>query len=138
MLNKSFFQILCIVLWVTITGWISPTVNAQEKPIWLNEYPADPRYYIGIGSASKADDPAYQQSARESALAELISQIEVNVSSVSELLEQEQNGNYENVFSAFTQTQARKTIEDFEIVDSFDDGSEFWMYIRLSKSDYEA
>ncbi len=137
MLNKCFNQILCIVLWVTITGWISPAVNAQEKPNWLNEYPADPRFYIGVGSALKSDNAAYQQTARESALAELISQIEVNVSSTMEFLEQEQNGGYENFFSAFTQTQARKTIEDFEIVDSYDDGTEFWMYIRLSKSDYE-
>jgi hypothetical protein len=137
MLNKRFFQILCFVLWVTITGWIAPTVNAQEKPSWLNEYPADPRYYIGVGSALKSDDASYQQAARESALAELISQIEVNVSTTMEFLEQEQDESYENFFSAFTQTQARKTIEDYEIVDSYDDGSEFWMYIRLSKSDYE-
>lgn len=137
MLNNRFLQILCIVLWVTITGWINPALHAQEKPTWLNDYPADPRYYIGIGSALKSDDASYQQAARESALAELISQIEVNVSSTMEFLEQEQNGGYENFFSAFTQTQARKTIEDFEIVDSFDDGTEFWMYIRLSKSDYE-
>ncbi len=137
MLIKRFTEFLCIVLWVTITGWIAPTVNAQEKPVWLNEYPADPRYYNGVGSAIKADGGNYQQIARESALAELISQIEVNVSSTMQLMEQEQGGNYESFFEAFTQTQARKTIENFEIVDSFDDGEEFWMYIRLSKRDYE-
>jgi len=137
MLIKSFIQILCIVLWVTITGWIAPTANAQEKPDWLNEYPADPRYYIGVGSALKSDGGTYQQIARENALAELISQIEVNVSSTMELLEQEQSGNYENFFSAFTQTQARKTIEDYEIEDAYDDGEEYWMYIRLAKRDYE-
>lgn len=137
MLNKRFIQILCIVLWVTMQAWIAPAANAQEKPNWLNEYPADPRFYIGVGSAQKADGSNYQQIASESALAELISQIEVNVSSTMELLEQEQGGDYENFFSAFTQTQARKTIENFEIVDSFDDGEEYWMYLRLSKQEYE-
>lgn len=126
------------VLWVTITFGFFQTVDAQQRPNWLNDYPANPLYYTGVGGIDKNESETdYQAKARDLALSELISQIEVNVSSVTETLEKEINGNYENSFSAMIQLQARKTIEDYEIVDSWENNKEYWVYLRLSKEQYK-
>ncbi len=127
------------VLWVTITFGLFQTLHAQQRPVWLNDYPANPLYYTGVAGTEKQESPTdYQAKARDLALSELISQIEVNVSSNTETLEKEINGQYENSFSAMIQLQASKTIEDYEIVDSWENEKEYWVYLRLSKQQYQS
>jgi hypothetical protein len=135
---KSNQRSLFVVLWVTITFGSFQTINAQQKPDWLLNYPADPLYYYGVGGINKAkNDTEFQSKAREIALGELISQIEVNVASTTNTSEMEVNGEYENSFSQLIQLQAQKTIEDFEVVDSWQNEEEFWIMIRLSKQKYQ-
>jgi hypothetical protein len=128
---------LFVVLWVTIAFGSLQTTNAQQKPDWLLNYPSNPLFYYGVGGIEKADgDTEFQSKAREIALGELISQIEVNVSSTTITTEQEVDGEYGNSFSQLIQLQAQKTIEDFEVVDSWQNEEEFWVIIRLSKQKY--
>ena len=128
---------LFAVLWVTIAFGLLQTANAQQKPDWLLNYPSDPLFYIGVGGIEKSEsDTEFQSKAREIALGELISQIEVNVSSTTNTSEEEINGEYGNSFSQLIELQAQKTIEDFEVVDSWQNEEEFWIMIRLSKQKY--
>ncbi len=135
--KKTNQRYLYVVLWVTIAFGSLQTTNAQQKPDWLLNYPSDPLFYYGVGGIEKADgDTEFQSKAREIALGELISQIEVNVASTTNTSEMEVNGEYGNSFSQLIQLQAQKTIEDFEVVDSWQNEKEFWIMIRLSKQKY--
>lgn len=132
-------QMLTLVLWVTITFGLFQTANAQQKPDWLQNHPADPLFYIGIAGIDKENpnDMQYQSKARDLALSNLISQIEVNVASVTKSLEEEVDGEYSSSFSALVELQAQRTIEDFEVVDTWENGKEYWVYLRLSKQQYK-
>lgn len=137
-IQVGLVRILYTVLWVIVLSGISQNTEAQTKPEWLEHYPADPRFYIGIGGASKAElGTVANQHARETALAELISQIEVSVSSDQVLIETASDEEYAAFFNSLVKTQASKSIENYEVVDSWENDDEVWVYLRLSKQDYE-
>lgn len=128
---------LMLVLWVTITFGAIQTANAQQKPDWLKNHPANPLFYVGIDGVSKSAEPDYQATALKIALNNLISQIEVNVSGSTKSLIEETNGDHEEFFSTMVETQAQKTIEDYEVVDVWENKDEYWIYLRLSKQLYK-
>jgi hypothetical protein len=139
MADVKLKSLLAAVLWVTITFGAIQTANAQQKPEWLTKYPANPLYYIGVAGIEKenTNDTEYQSKARELALSQLISQIEVNVSSVTKTMEEELDGDYSSSFSSLVELQAQRTIEDYEVVDTWESGAEYWVYLRLSKQQYQ-
>ncbi|MEX1013713.1 MAG: LPP20 family lipoprotein [Candidatus Paceibacterota bacterium] len=139
--SGSITNFWVLVLWVSFALGGIQALQAQQKPTWLDNYPADSRYYIGIGGTVKTQtqpDTDYQKRAVDNALGDLISQIEVNVSNETLVLEQELNGEVSDFFRSLTQTQARNVIEGYEIVDTWAGDAEYWVYLRLSKQQYEA
>ena len=65
----------------------SPRVQTPDaeasKPSWLKDEPYRDGYYTGIGHSIKDGTNNYIQSAKKSALDDLVSQIKVNVASTS-------------------------------------------------------
>lgn len=108
----------------------------QERPDWVKSRPVNTLFYIGIGRALKSETD-YQQRAKQNALSDLVSEIRVEVSSNS-LLQQLDNG--QQVKSAFEENirlQAKQDIERFQLVDSWENDTEYWVYYELNKFDYE-
>lgn len=108
----------------------------QERPDWVKNRPVNTLFYIGIGRALKSETD-YQQRAKQNALSDLVSEIRVEVSSNS-LLQQLDNG--QQVKSAFEENirlQAKQDIERFQLVDSWENDTEYWVYYELNKFDYE-
>lgn len=109
------------------------------KPAWLKAEPIDAGYYTGVGRASKLSDNNYIQTARKSALDDLVTQIKVNVTSSSILSVLEQNKKLTSEeYQQRIQTNAAEEIEEFEQVDAWEDASTYWVYYRLSISRYKA
>lgn len=139
---KSFLYILAIFL-IPI-GLISACKSTKKaavkaKPNWVMNRPVDGSYYIGIGTASKTQNRLdYQQVAKKNALDDMISEIKVTVSSNSVLKSVQNNLDFNQQFNATTKVTALNTVENFDIVDSWENGTEFWIYYRLSKAEYEA
>ena len=104
---------------------------------WKNTLPTPGFISELVAQAKQILAPMLNKKARESALAELISQIEVNVSSTLTLIEQESDGDYSAFFNSFVQTQASKTIENYEVEGTWEDDTEYWVYVRLAKQEYE-
>lgn len=122
--------LLCLLL-------ASPAA-AKKPPAWVSQQPVDPAYYIGVGIASKKGEKSdYQKSAENSALSKIASQISVKIS--SDWLEKtaEKAGLTDVQIQSDINASAKAEIEGHEVVDSWEDKSEYWVYYRLSKAVYE-
>lgn len=106
------------------------------KPAWLKTEPYQDGYYTGIGHSLKAGSGNYIQEAKKSALEDLVSEIKVNVSSTSILSQLEVDKKLSEQYEQIIKTTAADEIEEFEMVDAWEDESNYWVYYRLSISRY--
>jgi LPP20 lipoprotein len=135
-------RLLFIVL---IIGGCSPSVtnsslksNLQStRPEWLTAKPIQPSYYIGIGHSTKDGTNNYIQSAKKSALEDLVSEIKVNISSTSVLSQIDANKEFQEKYEQIIQTTVADEIQEFEQVDAWEDDRNYWVYYRLSKQRYK-
>lgn len=145
MLKQNMKTKLLHLLYVVVLLWggfscqkKSVPVSTQledNRPEWVKSRPISSAYYIGIGSAAMRH-PDYQETAKKNALQDLISEIKVTVSSTSFLYQLDKNGSFREEYESNIKTTATAEIENFEIVDTYDDGERYWVYYRLSKAEY--
>ncbi len=132
---------LCIILLFFFTR-CSPQVQPPDpealKPSWLRTTPYQDGYYTGIGHSVKSGENNYVQSAKKSALDDLVSQIKVQVASTSILNQIEVDKKLSEQYEQVIQTTAADEIQDFELVDAWEDGNNYWVYYRLSIARYRA
>lgn len=110
--------------------------QAPPKPTWLSTKPYQDGYYTGIGHSTKDGTNNYIQSAKKSALDDLVSEIKVQVSSTSVLSQLDVNKEFSERYEQIIQTTAADEIEEFETVDAWEDGENYWIYYRLSIARY--
>jgi len=107
-------------------------------PTWVKNRPALSDYYVGIGSAPKtADMNQTVQSAKQNALADMASDISVNISTNSLLSKFDYNNNASEDFTKTIKAQAEQDLEGYETVGNYEDQNSYWVYFRLSKADYQ-
>jgi len=110
-----------------------------KTPDWVKAHPVDPAYYIGIGVAVKTGDgKEYLQSAKQAALSDLASEITVNISSELIDIAMEQSGLSEEQVRQEIRTTTAAELEGYELVDTYQDKNEYWVYYRLSRATYAA
>lgn len=134
-----------LIFLVLIIGGCSPAVtnsslktNLQStRPEWLTAKPVQPSYYIGIGHSTKDGSNNYIQSAKKSALEDLVTEIKVNISSTSVLSQIDVNKEFQEKYEQIIQTTVADEIQEFEQVDSWEDDRNYWVYYRLSKQRYK-
>ncbi len=118
----------------------SPKIQTPDpeslKPSWLKTTPYQDGYYVGIGQSTKDNSTNYIQAAKKSALDDLISEIKVNVSSTSVLNQLEVDKKVTEQYEQIIKTTAADEIEEFELVDVWQDATNYWVYYRLSISRY--
>ncbi|MFT4754542.1 MAG: hypothetical protein ACI85Q_002101 [Salibacteraceae bacterium] len=109
------------------------------RPSWVNNRPIDQAYYTGISVASKTATPTtYATAAQGNALNELASSIEVQVKSNSMLFSFEEQNTYKDEFKEFIQVKTNQSIENYELVATWENATEYWVYYRLSKAQFQA
>lgn len=113
-------------------------VVEPQKPQWVLERPLDRNYYIGIARVSKSVYPNnFVSEARKLALAEMASEIQVEVSSQSMLFSLEDaSGKFSDEYKSFTRLNTNAQLENFEIAGQYENSQEYWVFYRLSKSQY--
>ncbi|HYI77094.1 MAG TPA: LPP20 family lipoprotein [Chryseolinea sp.] len=131
---KRFYIILFIL------ASCSPKVQTPDaeslKPSWLKTTPYQDGYYTGIGHSVKSGSNNYIQAAKKSALDDLVSEIKVTVSSTSILNQIEIDKKLSEQYEQIIQTTAADEIEEFELVDAWEDAANYWVYYRLSIARY--
>lgn len=131
---KYFYLFLSIFL--IACGSSKQTNQGPPKPTWLSTKPYLDGYYTGIGHSNKDGSNNYIQAAKKSALDDLVSEIKVQVSSTSVLSQLDVNQEFSERYEQIIQTTAAEEIEEFEIVDAWEDATNYWIYYRLSISRY--
>lgn len=115
-----------------------PEQPTENRPEWVTSRPINANYYIGIAVSSKTANPsAYAIEAQQNALNSMASEIEVQVKSNSMLFTFSQNTGHTEEFKEFIQVKANKKIANYEQVAVWENASEYWVYYRLSKAQYQ-
>jgi hypothetical protein len=111
--------------------------SSIAQPDWVKSRPVSPGNYTGIGWAQKTSDiHQYQQAAKQNALADLASEISVNISSSSVLHTFESKLGFREDFSSTIQASTREELEGFQLVDTWEDQGNYWIYYRLPVARY--
>nr|WP_321406692.1 LPP20 family lipoprotein [uncultured Carboxylicivirga sp.] len=111
-------------------------MEAKKKPDWVKQRPNDPTYYIGIAMMPKeGSEVEYKQAARNNALKQMSSEIKVTVSSNSVLSKIETSYQFVENYESKVETSVLETLEGYE-VNTWEDKSEFWVMMKLSKQRY--
>jgi len=125
-----------LILFLLIVSACSPRLRTPDpeslKPAWLKTEPYQEGYYTGIGHSAKDGTNNYIQAAKKSALEDLVSEIKVNVSSTSVLSSTEIDRKLQEQYEQIIKTTATDDIEEFELVDAWEDANNYWVYYRLS------
>ncbi|WP_321514853.1 LamG-like jellyroll fold domain-containing protein [Marinifilum fragile] len=121
---------LCLLLLIPIQ------LIGQNKPSWVSSRPINTMYYTGIGHAEKSQED-YMKVAKQKALSDLVSEIEVKVASNSLLNTLEDNAQVSTSFKEDIKVEAQRTIEDYQLVEAWENETEYWVYYQLNKYDYK-
>ena len=135
-MNKILFPIAFLLLF----SCNSPKEVAKSMdgiPEWVKEYPVSETHYTGIGIADRSTHPLdYIKIAQQNALQNLMSQIKVTISSQSVFLQMERESGYEEDFKSNIEVKAKEILEGYELVSTYTQSNEYWVYYQLSKQKY--
>ena len=105
----------------------------NPTPQWVSSQPHHSDYYIGVFGVQK-NGLDYRSKAKQGALESLSSEISVNISGESVLKTLEANNNFEQEYKQNVTLKSTEKLEGFEVVDSWESATEYWVYYRLSKT----
>lgn len=114
-------------------------VEAVEnpRPAWVQGKPISSLYYSGIGVARKIDGTDFIATAKNNALNDLASEISVTVSSNSFFYQVENDANLRAEFQMNTKLKSKESLEGFELMDTYESATEYWVYYRLDKASHQ-
>lgn len=135
-------RIVIALLFTAILFGCGSSKKAQQQvtpqPEWVKMRPSSPTYYYGIGAVRKTMDVGqYQQAARQNALADMAGEISTSISSNSVLHAFESNLNFREDFTSTIKAQTQQDLEGYELVDTWEDLENYWVFYRLSKAQYQ-
>ncbi len=143
-LMKSYVYLSTIIALIFISGCKSGEKSAsssksEKKPDWIVSRPVDGRYYHGVGVAMVNNyTQNHVESAKQKALNDIVSEISVSVSTSSRVWQFENNDELIQEYQSLTDLKMKNEIEGYELVDSWGNESEYWVYYRLSKEKYNS
>jgi len=116
---------------------LNATGAFAKKPDWVKKRPHSKIYFVGLGLAQKSGiNREYIQTAKNNALSDLSSEITVNISSEFITRVVEQYGMVEEEVKSEIRASTEASLEGFELVDTWEDKNEYWVYYRLRRDLY--
>ncbi|HKK39377.1 MAG TPA: LPP20 family lipoprotein, partial [Cryomorphaceae bacterium] len=123
------------IIWISIILVLVVNVAFAQTPEWIAKRPNDTSYYIGIAPASK-NNTSYQKIAKRNALNDLLGEIRVTIQSVSILNQMDKNGTFKEEFESIIKSTVADEIENLELVATYEDEENYWVYYRIGKNEY--
>jgi hypothetical protein len=138
-MKKISVTILVVLLLFSCTSKkkISHAELMKDAPAWVLQTPNQPLYYHGVGMAVKTSHQDFRERARQNALSEMASHISVNIASSSVLSQFDTDRNYSEFYRDNIRMTTEKYLQGYEMVESWENSLQFWVYYRLSRSRYE-
>lgn len=135
---KKYLFLILICLIFTSCASRKEKVKAEDvRPEWLKERPVISGEYTGIGMSLKSYGSDFREAARKNALADMSSQIEVNISVNSLLHTISTDTRYQQEFRSITKTTTQLQLEGYELAGTWENDKEYWMYYRMPVSVYQ-
>lgn len=143
--NKlDIYKIILVSVFLSLLSIGFFSCNILKKPSydpmpdWVIRKPQSSMYYTGVSSATKPgfSPSEYITSAQQRALGDLASSISVNIESSSMLSIIEIDYNISENFSRDITASTSKELEGYELVDTWEDETNYWVYYRLSREKY--
>lgn len=107
----------------------------QPEPNWVSSHPIVGGYYIGVYGVKKTNVD-YRNAAKNGALENMASEISIEISGESVLHTAEINGEFDQEFQQSLKFSSKQSLSGYELVDTWESATEYWVYYRLSKSEY--
>lgn len=117
------------------TGETPAQQPVDQRPSWVGARPASDGYYMGIGMANK-NRPDVLETAKKNALNDLASEISVKVEGNSLLYTLDRKNQFDESYTGTIKTTSNEQLEGFELVESWENASEYWTFYRLSKAEH--
>jgi len=127
-----------IIVFLTLFLLFFSILSGAKAPDWVTKRPIDNNYYIGLGVAEKDTETSeYIQKAKDRALNEISSEITVTISgaTINKILEKA--GVAKEEFESQIQSSTQAQLEGYELVDTWENKHQYWVYYRLSKMKYK-
>lgn len=140
MLNRTSLYISLVLLLFSCSSSKKTQELATEnpRPDWIMQKPISSAYYYGLGNANlRVHTTEFQSVAKNKALEDMASEIEVSIDAQSVLRQKETNQSFIENYEATTKIDVRNNIQDYEAVESWHNDSEYWVLYRLNKSEYK-
>ena len=133
---KLWTHLLARIATIALSG--DPALG--EAPDWVTQRPSHPGYAVGIGGAAIGGGPlsAAHNRALATALADIASQLEVDVQTSSSLQTREDGERLVRHFDSTARTTSAATLQGVDIVDTRCDDERCWVYARLDLGHREA
>ena len=130
---RVLFSIIVTLIIASCSG-VKQTVQIDKPdyPNWISNRPLSDEYYIGIAKALK-NNADYPFQAKQNALMDLSSEISVKLSSESIFHQVDKGDSYREDYQALIQMESQKDLEAYDLVASWEDEKEYWLYYKLSK-----
>ena len=109
---------------------------AARTPSWVKQRPLSDTYYIGIARVL-VSEPDFNQIAKNKALADIISEISVELSSTTVFHQLEENDILKDTYESWTKTKIEDDLQGYELVDTYTSKGEYWVYYQLNIADYK-
>jgi hypothetical protein len=137
---KNFIYIAVLILTISACKSRKATVVTEapmeiKVPVWVSSRPNNGFKYIGVGFAEKKGGN-YQMEAKKNALYDLASEIKVDISSNSVLYTVQNNNNFNENFNSLIKLSNSDNIEGYNLVDSYENEKQYWVYYQLDKQEY--
>ncbi|MCF6349629.1 MAG: DUF4476 domain-containing protein [Flavobacteriaceae bacterium] len=132
-------NIIYIFIFVLIYSCSSSTkaIDYSKAPEWVRNHPISQSHYLGVGVSKKQRGIDYRKQAQSNAYEEISSEISVSISSNSILKQQDNNGKFKEMFTAFSKTYTRNELKGCKKVSHWENKDEYWAYYKLSKAEVE-
>ncbi|MBL7909735.1 MAG: LPP20 family lipoprotein [Bacteroidia bacterium] len=115
---------------------VAVAATEVKVPLWVSSRPNNGFKYVGIGVSDKGKSSNYQIDAKKNALYDLSSEIKVNISSNSVLYTVQNNNNFNENFNSLINLTNTDNIEGYQLVDSYENEKQYWVYYQLDKAEY--
>ncbi len=138
---KKFAVLLIISIFILSCATSGPAESSVDsnRPDWMDNYPVDDAFYIGIAGSSTGNEAEDRKIAEAGARSNVAASISVEIhNEIVILTKDDSEGNYSTSTVDEITAVVEKSLSGIEIVDTYySEEAGSWVYMRLSKVEWE-
>ena len=136
--NMKYYHYLFAGFIIVFAGCSTQKNASKNKmPEWITNQLSNKNYYQGVGYAQKVKkSTTHYDLAKEMALRNLAEEISVDITSSTIHISYEEDFLLKEDFSSVIEARVNSSIEGYELVDTYENRDEYWVFYRLNKQKY--